>query len=354
MNVTDDPSIDSTKDQRAQREPLRPHDRLLRVRSGGSTGRPKLLLRAPETWIKSAATEAQVFGITDGERYAVLGHPDHSLWAYAHFRAALHSNSCLGLTRLNRTALQELQAFEPTVLHGVPELVRAMANLAVRAVEPLPSVRLLLMGGGPMPPLFSDGLVKAAFPKAQVWTFYGAAETSFMGYAKPLQPFRPFPTVQIQIQDGGLIWVKSPMTMSPDEWVNTGDLGQWVDEPDLLTSHFFRVIGRASRQLPVKGRKFAVEPVEHVLKQIFGLECLALVTDAHGLICLAHTVEKDGALTNPPEQVMTLERVNHCIRQQSAEFPLVRRLIGLPKGDWPVTTAGKIDWSALSQRVSHP
>ena len=50
-----------------------------------------------ETWVNSAEAEAQAFGITAQDRFAVLGSELHSLWGYAHFRAELVGTPCVGV-----------------------------------------------------------------------------------------------------------------------------------------------------------------------------------------------------------------------------------------------------------------
>jgi long-chain acyl-CoA synthetase len=330
---------------------------LIHVQSGGSTGAPKQLLRPIQTWVKSAEAEAQAFGITAQDRLAVLGSELHSLWGYAHFRAELVGAPCVGvparsISSLKVETLQQWDAQAPTVLYGVPELVTTFARLLQRHRREASSVRLLLLGGGPVSPAFPMKLVASVFPAACLWSFYGTAETSFVGYRRlpgtfeqsHLQEvYQPFPSVEIDIRlegdSGGVgeIWVKSPMTITPDVWVNTGDLGQWASDGG------FRLLGRANRQLVTKGEKHLVEPIEEALMRQFGLERLALLADDLGQVCCL--------MVSLGGDALSLEQVNKAMRSLDPTLPGVRRVIALRDEDWPVTPGGKTDFSALKQRL---
>jgi long-chain acyl-CoA synthetase len=312
-----------------------------------------------ETWVNSAEAEAQAFGITAQDRFAVLGSELHSLWGYAHFRAELVGAQCVGvpsqvLSSLKAETLQQWDAQATTVLYGVPELVATFARLLQRQRRAAPSVRLLLLGGGPVPPAFPMKLVAAVFPAARLWSFYGTAETSFVGYRQfrgaceqgHLQEvYQPFPSVEIDIQvegdTGGVgeIWVKSPMTITPDVWVNTGDLGKWAADGG------FRLLGRADRQLVIKGEKHLVEPVEEALMLQFGLERLALMADDLGKVCCL--------MVSSGGEALSLEQVNEVIQSHGPSLPGLRRLIAMRDEDWPVTPAGKTNFLVLQQRLKN-
>ena len=325
---------------------------LIHVQSGGSTGAPKQLLRPMETWVNSAEAEAQAFGITAQDRFAVLGSELHSLWGYAHFRAELVGAPCLGvpsrvLSSLKVETLQQWDAQAPTVLYGVPELVATFARLLQRRRTAAPSVRLLLLGGGPVASAFPMQLVAAVFPAACLWSFFGTAETSFVGYRQlgaceqgHLQEvYHPFPSVEIDIRvkgdTGGVgeIWVKSPMTIMPEAWVNTEDLGQSASDGG------FRVLGRANRQLVIKGEKHLVEPVEEALMRQFGLERLALLADDLGQVCCL--------MVSSGGEALLIEQVNAVMRSFDPKLPGVRQVIAFRAEDWPLTPAGKTNFLAL-------
>jgi long-chain acyl-CoA synthetase len=305
-----------------------------------------------QTWVKSAEVEAQAFGLTAQDRFAVLGSELHSLWGYVHFRAELVGAPCVGvssqvLSSLRAEILQQWDTQAPTVLYGVPELVATFARLLQRQRRAAPSVRLLLLGGGPVSPAFPMKLVASVFPAACLWSFYGTAETSFVGYRQLgaceqghlQEAYQPFPSVEIDIRVGGdagelgEICVKSPMTITPEAWVNTCDLGGWAD------GGRFYLLGRANRQLVIKGEKHLVEPVEEALMRQFGMERLALLADDLGQVCCL--------MVSSGGEALLIEQVNAVMRSFDPKLPGVRQVIALRAEDWPLTPAGKTNFLAL-------
>lgn len=362
---------------------------VLHVQSGGSTGVPKQLRRPIETWVTSAHLEAQAFDLSAQDRFAVLGSPSHSLWGYVHFRAAQLAAPCVGLSApdiaaWSASALQQWNAVAPTVLYGVPELVITFARQLQRHAQPALDVRMLLLGGGPVSPSFPADLMRSIFPHAGLWSFYGTAETSFIAYQRldlankgsehpesqgraqgilagqstqpgsvPSEalPFVLFPSVELDIRgeadssEIGEIWVRSPMNITPQEWVSTGDLGRWAD------GGRFYLLGRAARQLVVKGEKHLVEPIEQTLMQRFGLAHVALLANSEGRVCclVAGCSGEAGASGSVPVLGPSPEQVKAACRDHDPSFPGVRRVITLTAKDWPITSAGKTDFSALGE-----
>ena len=308
-----------------------------------------------QTWVKSAEAEAQAFGLTAQDSFAVLGSPSHSVWGYVHFRAAHLAAPCVGVSASEIAAwspsvLPQWNAVAPTVLYGVPELVATFVRQLQRHAQPALNVRMVLLGGGPVSPLFPAGLIQSIFPNASLWSFYGTAETSFIGYRRLEVPtYALFPSVEPDIRaeqgrgDVGEIWVRSPMTITPEAWVNTGDVGRWVEGGGL------QLLGRAARQLVVKGKKHLVEPIEQTLVRRFGLAKVALLANSEAQVCclLVGWSGEAGAGRPAPVHGPSLEQVNAACRDRDLGFPGVRRVITLAAKDWPTIPSGKTNFVAL-------
>lgn len=310
--------------------------------TGGSTGLAKRLQRPIVTWEVSAQQEAKVFDLSPSDRFAVLGSPAHSLWTYVTFRAQQLGGAFTGLQSITAGDVDQLQSDRVTVLYGLPELVVALGRRLTRSNKTLLDVRRVLVGGGPLPADLSIEALRGAFPRATFWCFYGAAETSFIGYAELGKAYHPFPTVELSIGGDGVIWVKSPMTITPEDWVNTGDLGRWV-----VPDQSFEVLGRAARQIRIRGKTFAVEPVEKFLSMQLQNQKLALLRAQQGHLCCIW-----GAGPATSGHLPTMAELNDLIRQAQPDFPLVRRIQTLPTSDWPQTPSGKTDWAALQTMAS--
>jgi acyl-CoA synthetase (AMP-forming)/AMP-acid ligase II len=163
------------------------------------------------------------------------------------------------------------------------------------------------------------------------------------------EAYQPFSSVEIDIRVGGdvggvgEIWVKSPMTITPEAWVNTGDLGGWAD------GGRFYLLGRANRQLVIKGEKYLIEPVEEALMKRFDLARVALLANSEGQVCcLFSSCSVDAGADGPKSALgLSLEQVNTASRDCAPNFPGVRRVIMLTAKEWPSTPAGKTDFVAL-------
>jgi len=284
----------------------------------------------------SADVEEDVFGLKPDERFTVLGSPSHSLWSYVQFRADRLGASFLGIENPTLGALRRWNTFAPNVVYAVPELLSIAAAQLHREGSVHPSVRVVLLGGGPMSSTFPVDRVRSVFPAATLWSFYGAAETSFIGYGGLGEAYRPFPSVEVDLRGEGRIWVRSPMTISPADWIDTGDLGQWSDPPR------FVVLGRGTRQLVVKGKKFAVEPQEQELVRAFGLVHAALICDESGRICCLVAGAPEG---------LGLKQVNATLQAGNPLFPLARRLVAIEHDDWPGSSSGKTNFAALQPLI---
>jgi len=335
----------------------------LTVQSSGSTGEAKRLVRPLRTWLHSAEVEADVFGIAPEDRFAAMGSPQQSLWAYAAFRA-----QCLGASFLDvspevilhdSSNLQaRWRAAAPSIVYGLPELVAAVATRFYQRSYVAASVRIILLGGGPVSTCFPLARVQATFPNARIWRFYGSAEASFIGYAALGSPYRAFPTVQVTIREAGEIWVESPMTITVNQPMFTGDLGEWASESS------FHVLGRAARQLVIKGRKYTVEPLEEALMSQFRVPQLALMSNQRGqVICIAARARgsEQGMLASKVDVVdepstpqsafpeLSCRQLNEALRAVRPDFPGVRRIILLDAAEWPLTSAYKVDFLALQR-----
>jgi non-ribosomal peptide synthetase component E (peptide arylation enzyme) len=105
------------------------------------------------------------------------------------------------------------------------------------------------------------------------------------------------------------------------------------------------LLGRADRQLVIKGEKYLVEPAEEALMLQFGLERLALMADDLGQVCCL--------MVSSGGEARSLEQVNEVIQTHGPSLPGLRHLIAMRDEDWPLTPAGKTNFLALQQRLKN-
>ena len=323
--------------------------------TGGASGQPKAVRRSQTSWIASFDVNAYRFALSSGDSVAVLGHLSHSLSLYAVLEA-LH----LGLDahvladqspRRQSVCVAEAGA---TILYATPTQLRLLAR---GAAAPLPSLRLVLCGGGALDAA-TRAVVNGLCPEAAVHVFYGAAETSFITLADAHTPEgsvgRPYPGVNLRLldragrptSDVGEIWVRSPYlfdgyalgsstdTRWQDGFVTVGEMGELDDKGQLWIG------GRRQRMVQIADQLVFPEAVEAVIAAHTGLPCAVLPRDdaLRGQHLIA--VVEGTAEAARPEEIIA-----HC---RAALGPLAAPRRVYFRAELPLLPSGKIDLNALS------
>lgn len=243
----------------------------------GSSGDPKVIRRKRNSWQQTFVLNQRLFGLSHQDRSAIFGGLNHSLALYG-----LCESLYLGMTvnMLNgmrpRSQVSLLQAEQISVLYITPTQLRLLTGSA----EQLPSVRLILCGGGKLDLKTRERAMRVC-PQATIHEFYGASETSFITLADASTPEgsvgRAYPGVDIEIrhpQQGiGEVWVRSPYlfsgyalggsdeTRSDGDFMTVGELG-WLDEQGYLW-----LTGRRSRMVTIADKNVFPEAVEMLISQ---------------------------------------------------------------------------------------
>jgi long-chain acyl-CoA synthetase len=316
--------------------------------TSGSTGKPRRILRAQASWTASFAVNAG-FGIGPGARVAVLGKLVHSLSLYGaieglHLGAETHLLDLLRPDR-QRKALADRRI---THLYATPAQLRLLAE----GQGSCPELRLILVGGSKLDPTLRAA-VKAMAPAADLWEFYGAAEASFITLADDQTPEasvgKPYPGVQVSVDPGGEIWVKSPYLFIGyagdrgsarwcDGWLSVGEIGRM--EGDFLTLH-----GRAGRMVTVADQNVFPEEIEALLQSLPGIRRAAVlpVGDAKRGAVLVALAQGDPAAE---------PAVMAALRSELGATKAPKALIWIE--DWPTLPSGKTDLRALEARATWP
>jgi long-chain acyl-CoA synthetase len=351
---------------------------ILETLTSGSTGQPRRIRRTQASWIASFAVNAAL-GIGPGARVATLGRLIHSLSLYGaveglHLGAEVHLLSDLRPDRQR----QSMADRHITHLYATPAQLRLVADRP----ETLPDLRLILVGGSKLDPSLRARLRTLA-PKARIREFYGAAETSFITLADEATPDasvgRPYPGVDLHLDQTGEVWVKSPYLFlgyatdfpseniprvarpSPepavrpsrtearqkarasalnsvpattrwrDGWLSVGEIGSVQDG-------FLTLRGRAGRMVTVADQNVFPEEVEALLETLPGVARAAVlpVPDpkrGHTLIAILQG--------DPAQEAAILGR----LRQDLG--PLKSPKVLIWRQDWPMLASGKIDLRAL-------
>ena len=313
--------------------------------TSGSSGAPRRIRRQPGSWLASFAVNSRLFGIGPGQRVGVLGRLSQSLALYGalegvHLGAEVHLLDGLRPDRQVR-ALRGMG-----LLYASP----AQARMLVEAGGQLADLRVILIGGSKLDTGLRAGLAGLA-PGAVVHEFYGAAEASFITLAGPDCPEasvgRPYPGVQINVDEAGDIWVKSPYLFEgyaeeagsarwQDGFLSVGEMGE-------LRDGFLYLHGRAGRMVTVADQNVFPEEIERFLMGLPGVRQAAVVPVADGRrgLHLVAVMQGDAGAEGA---------ILAAARQRLGTLKAPKRLIWLK--DWPVLPSGKTDLRAIADRVA--
>ena len=322
------------------------HTETIKVFSGGSCGDPKQLLRPRQSWLDSLSLETQAFGLRPDHRYGVLGSAQHSLWSYAMFRGEQTQSLCKGLPVSPREQLASILASELSVLYAVTPLLQLLCGQASRLGMQAHCVEKIIAGGSAWPARLTE-LCRRTFPKAQIICFYGAAELGYVAHSEPSEPLRPFPGVQLRTDEQAQLWVRSPLTMFPSEWLASGDCVAWASiDRDVNPELGFYVRGRVDRVINQAGSKIQPEPIEEYLRS-------ALETSELALVGIPDSLRGERlALLLGPELQFRYSELGHAMRNLPESMgALLKGAKLLQLKAWPTQPNGKLSLKALAEEL---
>ncbi|PWG65728.1 AMP-binding protein [Spiribacter halobius] len=328
------------------------------LRTTGTTGPARRLLRDRGAWLRCFAAEESLLGLSPADRVLVLGGPQFSLVPYAALRA-LHLGAALGVLPRVRpgVARRLLTALAPTVVYGAPALVAGLARLAPAARGGPRPQRIITGGTRPTPAQIA--LLHSAWPGVRIATFYGTAETSFLALqpeldARDLADVGPlFPGVEAVAGAGGRLRVRTPYAALAEEGPDgaprpLADARGWITVNDRVAvtgSGHLRLLGRADACIDAGGVLLDPAPLEHGLEALPWIEEAALVAvpDARRTTRAVAAV-----VTAGPPPAGARAALRRVIRGLAPAPLRVARVIGVP----PRTPGGKLDRRALAAALA--
>ncbi|MFR9803547.1 AMP-binding protein [Pseudonocardia sp. RS010] len=248
--------------------------------TSGSSGRPTVLQRSRESWLRSFAALGPVPGPV-----LIAGPLGSSLFLFG----ALHALWCGAELRLGRAA----DARAAAATHLVPAMLADLVATQERAPAET-ALRTVVCGGAHL----GDGLrarFRKAFPEAELVEYYGSAEHSLIAIRRRAG-LRPVPGVDLDVRDGTL-WVRSPL--AADGTLRAGRLepaGEWTTVGDRveLRDGTLTVHGRGSAVISSGGRLVAAEQVEAVLREVPGVDDVVVAGTPHARLGALVTAVVEG------------------------------------------------------------
>ncbi len=235
------------------------------ILTSGSTGLPKVAVHSYRNHVLSAVGSATVMPLAPGDRYLLSLPWFHVAGVAILFRCLLGGAALvLGGRAEDPDCLLDLR------ISHVSMVETQLRRLLTRP-DALPSLRAVLLGGGPVSPALLTSARDRGLP---VWTSYGLTEMSSQVITQgPDGRARRLPHRECRIADDGEILVRGgtlflgyledgeliPST-DVDGWFHTRDLGYWNDG-------VFRVQGRRDHQFISGGENVQPERIADVLRR---------------------------------------------------------------------------------------
>jgi long-chain acyl-CoA synthetase len=243
------------------------------VFSSGSTGRPRGIVRTVQSWQASVAAFSDITGITREDRVWLPG----PLWSSLFLYGAFHAGA-VGA----QVAFRDDDTARATALHCVPAQLPGLLHRA--ETGGLPLVRLAVVAGDHLAAPLREQCERAGW---RVVEYYGAAELSFVAWRDKGGPYRAFPGVETELRQG-MIWASSPylargylsahadgpFRVDRQGWATVSDLAREV-------AGGLEILGRGNAAVTSGGHTVVVEEVERLLRELPGVEEVALLGVPH-------------------------------------------------------------------------
>lgn len=301
------------------------HGGLLALRTSGTSGRPRSVVRSTTSWFDSFEHVTRLLSMDCDSRIWVPG----PLSATMNLFAAVHA-AHLGA---------EVSASPEAATHAV--LTPSGLSRAVAHGVDLSGVHVLVAGDRLGRQLQEAAVAGGA---ARVSHYYGAAELSFVAWGSHAGDLVPFPGVEVDCRDG-VVWVRSPyvclrydgphgpLSRREDGFVTVGDRGR-------LVGGVLQVGGRGDETVVTAGATVLTPEVEAALEHATG-HTLAVLGLAHPdlgeVLC--------GVVTD----VRFVWKLRDAARELLEPAQRPRRWFEV--AELPVTPAGKLDRQSLRSMI---
>lgn len=232
------------------------------VHTSGTTAEPKPVALTVDNWLWNALGSALALGLDPHDRWLCTLPLSHVGGLSIPIRSAIYGTTVVLHERFDTAAvLDAIDNQQVTLVSLVPTTLQRLLDAGLRAPNTL---RVALVGGGPLAPALATEAHEAGIPVAQTYGMTEACSqvtTSLPG--EPGTAGRPLVGQQVRIGPEGEILVAgptvSPGTVADDGWLHTGDRGE-LDAHGRLT-----ITGRKLDTIVTGGENVAPAEVEAIL-----------------------------------------------------------------------------------------
>ena len=232
--------------------------------TSGTTGLPKSVSHRSSTLLRHVKIDREIGRNVWGLAY----NPTHIAGIHVLLQAVMNGCLLVDLYKVSRESIIDLiNGSEVTHLSATPTFYRLLLPL----FSPLTTVQSVALGGEKSDATLIDKL-KVAFPNASIRNIYALTEAgSLFASRGDFFSISEDSKEKIKINNGTIHLHRELLgessNSSPDEWYDTGDLIEWIDEGRGL----FRIIARKSDLINVGGYKVNPLEVENEIRQLGGV-----------------------------------------------------------------------------------
>ncbi len=226
------------------------------MHTSGTTAAPRPIALTYANWLAGALGSAVALGLDGDERWLCPMPLIHVGGLSILLRSAIYATTAVVHGRFDPTVVAAALS-DPgeriTMVSLVPTMLSRLLDAGLR--EP-PTLRWVLLGGGPIAPALLRRAAGAGVPVAPTYGMTEAcSQIATHGW--------PLPGVELRLAGDGEILVRgatvSPGSLAPDGWLHTGDVGA-LDGRGRLT-----ITGRKADTIVTGGENVAPTEVEAVL-----------------------------------------------------------------------------------------
>jgi acyl-coenzyme A synthetase/AMP-(fatty) acid ligase len=320
-------------------------ERIVRLFTGGSTGRPRMWDKTVENLLGEAAFLAEHFQIRPRDVILAAVTPQHiyGLLFSILLPAVSGASVVQEIPRFQGEIEKALQEYRVTVFAGAPAHYRALKGRAL----PGHCLRLAVSSGGMLPE--EDSLWFSSRTGVCVTEVYGSTETggvALRGRADGENHWTPFECVRWKIL-GDRLAVKSPF-LSPRIERDEDGFFLTADRACGERSGRFELLGRTDGIVKVAGKRVSLDEVEARIR------ALDSVRDAYVLALSSGTMRESEVvcLVVPQGEVSREEDVREALRSVLEPSALPRRMRWVR--EIPLTAAGKRDREEAEKLFAGP
>jgi O-succinylbenzoic acid--CoA ligase len=311
--------------------PELPRGTLAVIHTSGTTGQARAVCLTRANFEASARGSAALLGVEEGDRWLCCLPVFHVGGLSIFTRSAIYGTTVVAEPAFDAQRVRDLlEAGEVTLASLVPTM---LSRLREAGLERAPGLRVLLLGGGPIPPGLLEWAAGVGLP---VRATYGMTETTSQVATADAgaRLARPLPGAELRISGDGEILVRGPM-VAADGWLQTGDRGR-LTEDGLLD-----VEGRMDDVIVTGGENVAAREVEEALLEHPAVRDAAVlgVEDPEWGRAVTAFVVADAT---------EAELVAHC-RARLAGFKVPKLVVALD--ELPRSASGKVMRAPLESRA---